>query len=238
LPLYFAYTKKLDALNDSVSVKRPDYLLKTINKLYSGKVRDFYLHRSVNSGIGRAASIEQLNTAKKDLQPLLAAMKNPGLKLDLANNFVEKEKQLMQIQIGKPAPAFTLPSDEGKLYRLEDFKGKVIYMDLWASWCGPCRAEIPNFKKLYTRYKDNRQVAFMGIAVFDGERDWRKALGVEQPDWLQLYDKDGIVARSYVANAIPKYILIGKDGKVINFNAPGPGSADIEKMINEAIAKP
>ena len=64
-----------------------------------------------------------------------------------------------------------------------------------------------------------------------------KALDVEKPNWLQLYDNNGFVARSYVANAIPKYILINKHGKVVNFEAPGPVSVEIGKLIDAEIAK-
>lgn len=124
------------------------------------------------------------------------------------------------------------------IFTLEDFKGKILYIDLWASWCGPCREEIPNYKKLVERYKNNPQVAFLGIAVSDGEKEWRKALTEEKPTWLQLYDRDGVVARSYVANAIPKYILIDAAGKVLNFNAPGPGSPEILKALDAVLAKP
>lgn len=237
LPVYISYTKKLDGLKDSSLVKQPDYLLNTVNKLYTGKVKDNYLYHSVISGISRASSIEQLNIAKKELQPRFDAIQHEGLKKDITNTFKEKENQLMLVQIGQPAPAFTLPSDKGKNYSLADFKGKVIYIDLWASWCAPCRAEIPNYKTLYEKYKDNSQVAFMAIAVFDGDREWRKALEEEKPSWLQLYDSGGVIARSYVANAIPKYILIDKNGKVVNFNAPGPGNPDIRKLIDAEIAK-
>ncbi|MFA6083248.1 TlpA family protein disulfide reductase [Mucilaginibacter sp.] len=237
VPVYMAYTKKLDGLKDSSLVKQPDYIINTVNKLYTGKVKDHYLYHSVTSGISRASSIEQLNMAKKELQPRFDAIKNEALKKDITNGFKEKENQLMLVQTGQPAPAFTLPSDKGKIYSLEDFKGKVVYIDLWASWCAPCRAEIPNYKTLYEKYKDNSQVAFMAIAVFDGDREWRKALDVEKPTWLQLYDSNGVVARSYVANAIPKYILIDKNGRVVNFNAPGPGSVEIGKLIDAEIAR-
>lgn len=235
--VYISYTKKLDGLKDSSLIKQPNYIINTINKLYTGKVKDNYLYHSATSGISRANSIEKLNIAKKELQPRFDAIKSIALKKDITSQFKEKEDQLMQVQIGNPAPAFTLPSDKGKTYSLEDFKGKVIYIDLWASWCAPCRAEIPNYRTLYEKYKNNSQVAFVAIAVFDGDREWRKALDEEKPTWLQLYDSNGVVARSYIANAIPKYILIDKNGKVVNFNAPGPGSAEIGKLIDAEIAR-
>ncbi len=238
LPLYYAYEQRLDLLRDSASVKQPGYTLGKIKQLFAGKVRDYYLNRYVEKRIGSANSLEKLNIAQKEMRVFIDAMSNPALKNNLAANFTEKKLQLMQVQIGKPAPAFTLPSDRGKVFNLADFKGKVIYIDLWASWCGPCRQEMPAYKKLSDKFKTNPQVAFVSIAVHDGEKEWRNALKEEKPDWLQLYDKDGTVAQSYIAYAIPKYILIDKEGKMLSFDAPGPGSVKAEQMINEAIAKP
>ncbi|QEM10050.1 TlpA family protein disulfide reductase [Mucilaginibacter rubeus] len=238
LPLYYACEQRLDLLRDSASVKKPGYTLEKIKQLFTGKVRDFYLNRFVEKRIGGSNSIEQLIATQKEMQTFINAISSPVLKKNLANNFIEKKQQLMQIQIGKPAPAFTLPSDQGKVFNLSDFKGKVIYIDLWASWCGPCRQEMPAYKKLSDKFKTNKQVAFVSIAVHDGEKEWRNALKEEKPDWLQLYDNEGTVAQAYVANAIPKYILIDKDGKMLSFDAPGPGTVQAEQLINDAIAKP
>lgn len=238
LPLYYEYRKKLNELEDSVTVQKADYPLKLINQLFTGKVKEYYLQYSVNRTISRTGSIEELNNAKKVTQPLYDAISNAAVKQEIAKSYTERELQLMQLQIGKPAPPFSLPDDRGKIHHLADFKGKVIYIDLWASWCAPCRAEMPNFKKLKDKFKDDDKVAFIGIAVFDGEKEWRKALSEEKPEWLQLYDTGSAVAKSYVAAAIPKYILIDKNGKVVNLNAPGPGDKSIENLIKDEIEKP
>jgi thiol-disulfide isomerase/thioredoxin len=238
LPLYYAYEQKLDLLRDSSSVKQPGYTLEKIKQLFTGNVRDYYLNRQVEKRIGSANSLEQLNIAQKEMQVFIGAISNAALKKNLTSGFIEKKQQLMQVQLGKPAPAFTLADDHGNVFSLADFKGKVIYIDLWASWCGPCRQEMPSFKKLSDKFKTNQQIAFISIAVHDGEKEWRNALKEEKPDWLQLYDKDGTVAQSYIAYAIPKYILIDKEGKMLSFDAPGPGNVQAEQLINEAIAKP
>jgi thiol-disulfide isomerase/thioredoxin len=238
LPLYLNYIKQLDNLKDSTLAQQPGYELHKINEAFHGKVKEYYLYKTIDSRIARSSSIEKLNATKKSLETYFGSLKNEAYKKNITEAYSEKEQHLMLLQTGKPAPLFTLLSNTGQSYALSSFKGKVVYIDLWASWCGPCRAEMPNFRQLYDKYKGNDNIAFMGIAVFDGEKEWRKALGEEKPDWLQLYDKEGIVASSYVASAIPKYILIDKNGHVVNFNAPGPGNVEaIEKLINEEIAK-
>jgi thiol-disulfide isomerase/thioredoxin len=237
LGTYIEYCKQLDKLKDSTLAKQPNYAFNKINETYHGKVKQYYLYKTISGGIGRSNSIESLNAAKKNLEPYYNALNNQALKKELTTAYSEREQSLLLLLVGKPAPPFTLLSNTGQSYSLSSFKGKVVYIDLWASWCGPCRAEMPNYKLLYNKYKDNDKVAFIGIAVFDGEQEWRKALSEEKPDWLQLYDKESVVGKSYVASAIPKYILIDKNGNVVNFNAPGPGDAAIERLINEEIAK-
>jgi thiol-disulfide isomerase/thioredoxin len=238
LPVYLKYNKKLDILRDSTLTKEPGYTHTAINRLYTNRVKDDQLNRHVEERIYQASSIEQLNTARKEADPYLKDLINVEFKRRLNAMFQNKEQELMLLQVGKPAPIFKLISDKGQSYALQDFKGKILYIDLWASWCGPCREEMPNFRKLVERFKENQDVAFIGIAVSDAEKNWRTAVGEERPTWLQLYDSDGVVARSYIANPIPKYILIDKDGKVLNFNAPGPGTPEILEALDSALAKP
>jgi thiol-disulfide isomerase/thioredoxin len=238
VPMYYDYRNKLNKLDDSIAVQKEDYPLELINQLFSGKVKQYFLRYSVNRPLSGTLTIEALNNAKRLTQPLYDAITSAAIKQDLSKSYAEKELQLMQLQIGKPGPPFSLPDERGNIYHLADFKGKVIYIDLWASWCPPCRAEMPNFKKLKEKFQDNDKVAFMGIAVSDGEKEWRKALSEEKPNWLQLHDSRGAVGKAYVASAIPKYILIDKKGMVVNFNAPGPGNKSIENLIKEEINKP
>jgi thiol-disulfide isomerase/thioredoxin len=238
VPIYHQYRNKLDELEDSTAVQKTDYALNLVNQLFTGKVKEYFLRYAVTKQIGGAVSIESLNNAKKHTQPLYDAITSAAVKRDIAAGYADRELQLIQLQIGKPAPPFSLPDDRGKVHHLADFKGKVIYIDLWASWCEPCRAEMPNFRKLKEKFKDSDKIAFMGIGVFDGEKEWRGALSEEKPDWLQLYDTSSAVAKSYVAASIPKYILIDKNGNVVNFNAPSPGDKSIEQLIKDEIAKP
>jgi thiol-disulfide isomerase/thioredoxin len=142
------------------------------------------------------------------------------------------------VQIGKPAPSFTLVSNLEKAYKLDDFKGKVVYIDLWASWCVPCREETPSFKALVEKYKSDHRVAFISIAVHDEINNWKKALQEDKPEWIQLLDKDEIIVKSYFANEIPRFILIDKKGNIVSFDAPRPSSGEeIEALLIKEIER-
>ncbi|MFT4155846.1 TlpA family protein disulfide reductase [Parafilimonas sp.] len=232
------YLVNLDLKKDSTLLNQKDYNLKKIATTYQGKVKEYVLHIRMASDIESCRSFAKLNEYKERFAPYISNLKSNFYKTSLEKKFIEKENELIRTQVGKPAPLFTLENNFGETFTLEEFKGKVIYLDLWASWCGPCRAETPSFKILYDKFKDNSQIAFISIAVHDGVNEWKKAIEKDKPNWLQLIDKDGFVWKSYVANAIPKFILIDKKGNIVDFDAPRPSNAlEIEKLLNKEIEK-
>jgi len=227
-----------DLKEDSTIQNDLGHRLEKINKVFTGKIKDYALNFLMNEEIQYARSIESLNGLKEQFKPYISNLKNLQYKKDLNVKFSERIEEFVRMQVGKPAPKFVLESNLGKTYSLEDFKGKVVYLDLWASWCVPCRKETPGFKVLFDKYRNNNHVAFISIAVLDVFNNWKKALEEDKPDWIQLIDKDNIVSNSYVADYIPKFILIDKKGNIVNFNAPRPGSGvEIEKLLNQEIAK-
>jgi len=227
-----------DQKKDSTIHQDLQTTLNKINKVYTGKVKDYALNYLMYDAIEGARSFEQINSLKDIVRPLISNLKDPHYKKNLTTMFSDKVANIMMTQVGKPAPAFVLESNLGKTYSLKDFKGKVVYLDLWASWCHPCRGETPAFKILYDKYKNNNQVAFISIAVKDAFQDWIIALAEDKPEWIQLIDKDEFVNKSYVAYSIPKFILIDKKGNIVNFDAPRPSSGvEIEKLLNQEIAK-
>ncbi|MDB5557011.1 MAG: TlpA family protein disulfide reductase, partial [Rhizobium sp.] len=188
--------------------------------------------------INEVESIEGLNEYKSLFEPYISTFTNNSFKESIASTFTAKEAELIRTQIGKPAPNFTLQSNLGNSHSLKDFKGKVVYLDLWASWCGPCREETPSFKLLYDKYKNDNRIAFIGIAVHNGINEWKKALEIDKPEWLQLFDKDETVWKAYVANWIPKFILIDKQGNIVNFDAPRPSDGKkLEELLKQEMAK-
>lgn len=232
------YLVNLDYKKDSTLRSQKGYKLKKVNETYQGKVKEFVLYNRMESSIEYSNSFEKLNDYKEQFETYISNLKNQYYKTILESKFADKETELLRTQVGKPAPKFALESNLGKTYNLEDFKDKVVYLDLWASWCGPCRAETPSFKILHDKYKNDKRIAFVSVAVHDGINEWKKALEEDKPDWIQLIDKEGVVWKSYVANSIPKFILINKLGNIVNFDAPRPSSGEeIEKLLNQEIAK-
>ncbi len=143
---------------------------------------------------------------------------------------------------GSPAVDFRFPDINGKEVALSDFKGKVVYIDVWATWCGPCKGEIPYLKKLEAEYHDNPGIVFMSVST-DAEKDrqkWLDMVASEELSGVQLFGggrSTTDLTAPYKIKSIPRFILVGKDGNIINDDAPRPSSSEIRPLLNAAIAR-
>lgn len=112
------------------------------------------------------------------------------------------------------AKDFVLKDINGKEYKLSDFKGKIVVLDFWATWCPPCRASLPFFNELYKTYKD-RGLVVIGISVDISERTVKRFVQDKKLEYLILLDKDNLVSDLYNVFSIPTTIIIDKNGNVV-----------------------
>ena len=145
-----------------------------------------------------------------------------------------KYNALAILSPGQSAPEFTLETRHGENVSLGDLLGKVVYIDMWASWCKPCLVEIPATNKLRKKF-EGENVAFVYISIDDDKEDWEKMLD-KKPEFkgIQLIAESGWSSKimtDYQIQGIPKYMLIDKDGKIVSLDTQKPSSPEIEDQI-------
>ncbi|MFA5816817.1 MAG: TlpA disulfide reductase family protein [Bacteroidales bacterium] len=151
----------------------------------------------------------------------------PDIKRSWIFPYFEKEyAKLVSIQPGRPAPVFTLKDTRGIPVALNDFKGKVVLLDFWAYWCGPCRAFFPELKLLYNDYHE-RGFEIIGINTDPDRSKWYQAISEEKILWVQVIDTTqrgthyAIASSNYCITSIPTSFLINRDGIIVNRNIRG-----------------
>ena len=133
---------------------------------------------------------------------------------------------------GQPAVPFTFKDITGKEVSLSDLKGKYVYIDVWATWCGPCNAEIPHLKKLEEEF-EGRNICFVSISCDDSQKAWERFVQAKQLGGIQLHmGGDKSFMEAIRCKGIPRFLLIDQDGKFLNANMSRPSDGKTLEILN------
>ena len=144
----------------------------------------------------------------------------------------EVVREASKLKPGQPAPDFALDDLEGQSVSLSDFKGQAVFLDFWASWCGPCIADLPHLAKIKQQIQ-NQKVVFLSISLDASVEQWRQAVEVRTLTGVHVHAPGGwqaAVAQLYQVRGIPSYFLVGPDGRM-------DGRVDDVEEVEEVVAR-
>jgi peroxiredoxin len=197
------------------------FVLAHINSPVSVDILDDFALRSKEADMVQAA-FDQLSPA----------LRNSPSAVELADRI----KGMRAVGVGDMAPPFTIPDTEGKMVSLSDFKGKYVLVDFWATWCGPCVAEIPNLIKAHNEYKSkNFDIISISLDRPDSRERWLNKIRETKMDWPQVSELKWWKGRSallYNINSVPANFLVDPQGKIIAVNLRGQM---LEKKLAEIL---
>jgi thiol-disulfide isomerase/thioredoxin len=186
----------------------------------------------------KMADIESLEKGSFDAE-FITAMKSNFVRF---NEFASQEYERVakaNKMVGNPSPEFEYENYKGGKTKLSDLKGKYVYIDLWATWCGPCRAEIPFLQKTEEKYQ-GKNIEFVSISI-DKAKDndkWKKFVADKNLGGVQLFaDKDweSEFVMSYDVTGIPRFILIDPNGNILNSDAARPSSTELQTLLDSLL---
>lgn len=203
-----------------------------INNIVNDTIKGYYL---INNILSRAKAYDQ--TYLDNLSKCKPYILTPDQKkrIDILESSIRK------LPIGKKALNIVGSSVDGKKVALSDFLGKVVLIDVWATWCGPCLKEIPSLKKLHEDYKgkDLVIISYSVDEIKDVEK-WKTAIIDNKLQGIQLVGENGFqsdICKNYSIKAIPRFLVFSKDGKIVTIDAPRPSQPELSKLLDIEINK-
>lgn len=199
------------------------------------------IEKSLNEYIDNAKDIDTMiiNSSKKDVKGLIKSYKS------YYSGLISLRKALPK---GATSPTFkNYENYAGGTTSLEDLKGKYVYIDVWATWCGPCKVEIPHLKKIEADYHD-KEIAFVSMSIDDdrthkgswelANKDWRTMVADKELGGIQIMAPKGWQSqfiKDYKIKGIPRFILIDKEGNIIDASAPRPSDPKLREVFDRLI---
>ena len=231
------YTKRQARYQESIADYDEDVRLYLMQSSKLNSKYDFYTEVKT---LNRDEFENMLNDYRDEVHALLNKVSE--------EDFVEKRKEILENRIntweerktlvdnmpgeGEPAVDFTYPDIDGNDVSLSSLKGKLVYADVWATWCGPCLGEIPSLQKLEEEYH-GKNIIFLSVSVDTDKDAWMKMVKEDNLGGIQLWANGwSQITKDYAIFGIPRFMLFSADGKVISSDAPRPSSGDIRGLLD------
>ena len=222
------FNKEAEILVKKDSIDGDIAFLSLVSKVENSTIKNLLLYDNAKYGI----------TYTENLEPFYTTFMNASTNEIHKKEITESYNKLKTVSRGEVSPKFeNYENFAGGTTSLEDLKGKYVYIDVWATWCGPCKAEIPSLKELEKKYK-NKNIHFVSISVDKASdyQKWKDMVASEELKGIQLFsDKswESSFVEDYLIKGIPRFILVDPNGNIVNSNAPRPSDKKLIALFNE-----
>ncbi len=204
-------------------------MLTTCSAIENQTIKNALIFDAVKYSITRADNLKEFYTA----------FKAAGSTDEKNNAEIEKSyNALIKLAKGSPSPKFVnYENNAGGTTSLDDLKGKYVYIDVWATWCGPCKREIPFLKEVEKKYHD-KNIEFLSISI-DKKKDhqaWKDMVKEKELGGVQVFadsDWESQFVEDYLIKGIPKFILLDPQGNIVTANAPRPSDKKLVEMFKD-----
>lgn len=210
----YAVNDSLNMAEKDMKAEKPSWSIEKIKTKYSPVVLAGIVYKN----------LEFFKNKESDLKFVAQGILQQAPNSKIADWFRNSVKRVDSFAVGADLPAFTLPDKNGKIYSGSDFRGKLLLIDFWASWCGPCRVEMKSLHKIYEEIKGD-DLVFMSISIDEHKDKWLKAMEDDGMPWLSIWnDKENTkidLNTLFGFQQIPFIILVDQSGKIVAKNLRG-----------------
>lgn len=226
---YITYIMSQLTADNKADISTDNKNLLAITKMPSGSFKDKMLYYQLDKSINEASD-------KTERDSLITQYANNFDNKRYSNIIANTANTLESISSGKQAPLFDAVTLNNKPVNLADLRGKFVVIDVWATWCGPCRYESPYFDKMAIKYKDNDKIQFVAASIDDNIQQWFIDAKSKSKSVLQIHLNDkNKFSKDYNAQGIPRFILIDPQGNFVNSDLTRPSEKGFEAGIREAL---
>lgn len=226
---YLTYIMSQLTKDNKEDISEDSKNLLAIAKMPVGSFKDKMLYYQLDKSLGEASG-------KEEREKLVAQYAYTFKNKRYTSIIINTARTLENISSGKPAPIFDAITLDNRPITLSDLKGKYVVIDVWATWCGPCRYESPYFDKLAIKYKGNDNVQFVAASIDDNIQQWFIDAKSKSKSVLQIHLNDKHkFSKDYNAQGIPRFILIDPQGNFLNSDMPRPSEKTFEVILRDAL---
>jgi thiol-disulfide isomerase/thioredoxin len=227
----YAETKRGHALFYEAGDKNKADLLNASDAAFKAAIADYPKNGAAHYLDGQVlARLNQMDAARDQFKTCLNCVSPSDPSYLRAQHFAEDPA----LSLHKMAPAFTVTALDGSKFNLDAMGGRVVLIDFWATWCGPCNEELPHMKKIAKEFA-GQPLVIISVSWDSDEQKWRDFINKNEMTWVQYRDADHTLSRNFGVDAIPHYFTIDSDG-VLTAEMLGEGS-DVEGKLKKLVAR-